>query len=67
MVEILRCAERRGLEVLSLYDFLAALAVDEPDRYRRLFMGHFSPSGNEFVAEQLASHIAELGVLKVRR
>jgi hypothetical protein len=43
--------------VLDLYDDLAQVRAQEPERFERLFRGHMTGEGNQFVAERIAAVI----------
>ncbi len=54
---VLGCARDAGLAALNLFPAFRGVRDESPGRYERFFFGHMTPSGNRFVAGQIAASI----------
>ena len=60
---VLECAKARGLSTLNLFPLLGKLSAEDPELAAKLFFGHMTPVGNEWVARLLADETRARGWL----
>ena len=63
LVAVVGCARDAGLAALDLFPAFRGARDENPERYQRYFFGHMTPSGNRFVARQMAASIRGNGLL----
>ncbi len=51
LVQLQRCAEASGLDVIDTYPVLSEIRRSSPDRWESLWDGHMSAAGNRVIAE----------------
>jgi hypothetical protein len=56
---VLGCATDQGIPVIDLFEPLKRILQADPSRYGRLYWGHMSAKGNQFVAEEVAKFLEE--------
>lgn len=60
---LLKCASDSGIDVLDLFQTQLDIKTNRPDEFSRMFKGHMSPEGNNFVAREIKKYLVSKGYL----